>query len=94
MTRRVGAERWTTQLLASMLRAKPSLLREPILTEDLDTAARSQPAPHYLEAVKRWRALLATDDVDVVIAAMETADEPLRTMCPLDVLLLTPRGEL
>lgn len=84
----------TTQLLASMLRAKPSLLREPILHEDLDIAARQQPAPQYLAAVKRWRSLLATGDVDVVIAALENASEPLRTMCPLDVLLLTPRGEM
>lgn len=77
-----------------MLRAKPSLLREPILTEDLDTAARSHLPPRYLDAVRRWQALLAEGDVDVVIDALESADEPLRTMCPLDVLLLTPRGEM
>lgn len=94
MTRRVGAERWTTQLIADMLRAKPSLLREPILHEDLDTASRSHLPPRYLDAVRLWQALLESGDVDVVIAALGNADLYMRTMCPLDVLLLTPRGEL
>lgn len=84
----------TERLLASIVRARPALLREPILREDLDATSRCQPTIATMDAVKRWRRLLASGDVDAVIAALEGGDEYMRAVCPLHVLLLTPRGEL
>lgn len=83
-----------SHLLIDLLRRRPELLREPILREDLDASALYNPPKPYIVAIQRWRDLLDAGDADAVIAALESADVPMRTVCPLDVLLLTPCGEL